>query len=322
MARQEAVRVQSSIGNLIGGVGPSFEAEIAGEADAKIDAEAKQAAPSQPLTRQAICQVAHEVAEENDLPVPLFTRLIWQESRFRPRAVSPVGAKGIAQFMPATAAERGLEDPFNPIEALPASAQFLRDLVDQFGNFGLAAAAYNGGPGRVSKWLKGKGGLPKETRNYVILITGRTAEHWAEAGKRGEPHPEATDVRDCEVAPLRVALAEIRNEQRTRAARRAVEEQEKEIARVQATWIAFFTGNWTRQGVQKIYAKLQKKYPKDFGERKPTVRVAARAKSKKKKGKNPTVQVRLAAETREEAEQLCKRLKEVGGACTVKKDPI
>ncbi|MCC6948543.1 MAG: transglycosylase SLT domain-containing protein [Bradyrhizobiaceae bacterium] len=319
VAEQEATRGQSSISKLIGTAGSSFEAKIAREPDARIDAASEQMQPSQPPTREAICQVLHEAAKENDLPVPLFARLIWQESRFRPRAVSPVGARGIAQFMPATAAERGLEDPFNPIEALPASAQFLRDLVEQFGNFGLAAAAYNGGPGRVSRWLQGRGGLPKETRDYVIHITGRTAEHWAKGGEHAKPHPEATDVSDCNVAPLHAALADIRNEARIRTVERAAEERGKAIARVQATWIALLTGNWTQQRVQMVYAKLQKKYPKDLGTRKPVVRMA-QIKSKKK-SKTPTVQVRLAAETREEAEKLCKRLQEAGGACAVKKDP-
>jgi hypothetical protein len=304
---------------LISGVGRLFEAEIGKEADAKIDPAREQTEPRLPLTRETICQILHEAAAEHALPAPLFTRLIWQESRFRPYVVSRVGAQGIAQFMPGTAAERGLEDPFDPLQALPASAQFLRDLIAQFGNFGLAAAAYNGGPGRVSRWLNGRGNLPKETRDYVIHITGRTAEHWARAGERGEPHPEAAEVKDCDVAPLRAALAEIRAQELAQAAERAAEERRKTIARVQATWIALLTGNWTQQWAEKVYARLQKKYPKDLGAHKPVVRVAA-AKSRRK-GKSPTVQVRLVAESREQAEQLCKRLKEAGGNCAVKKDP-
>lgn len=317
MSRNKIERARSSVSNLIGSAGEAIEAEIGKQPDLRIDAESDQSEPARPLTREAICQVLHEAAVEHELPVPLFTRLIWQESRFRTRAVSPVGAQGIAQFMPATAAERGLEDPFDPLQALPASAGFLRDLVAQFGNFGLAAAAYNGGPGRVGRWLKGQGGLPRETRDYVIHVTGRTAEHWARAGEEAEPHPEATAVRGCQVSPLRQALADIRAEERAQAARRAAEEQEKAIARAQATWIALLTGNWTQQGVQRVYAKLQKKYPKDLGSRKPVVRVA----KAKPKSKTPTVQVRLIADTREEAEQLCKRLKEAGGNCAVKKDP-
>lgn len=160
----------------------------------------------EPLAFDEICEVLEEVAEEFDLPTPLFTRLIWQESRFRNETVSRAGAQGIAQFMPRTAELRGLDDPFDPLQALPASADFLRELIDQFGNFGLAAAAYNGGPTRVRNWLAGRGRLPKETRDYVLRITGRPAEQWRNAEK-AKPHPDAFNVEDCKVRPIRAALS-------------------------------------------------------------------------------------------------------------------
>src|SRR5262245_58079764 len=65
-----------------------------------------------------ICRALAQAAVDNDLPVAFFTRLIWQESRFDPEAVSSAGAMGIAQFMPHTAARRGLVDPFEPLQAL------------------------------------------------------------------------------------------------------------------------------------------------------------------------------------------------------------
>ena len=103
-------------------------------------------------------------AAANALPVAFFMRLIWQESRFNPAAaVSPAGAQGIAQFMPETARLNRLENPFNPHEAIAKSAQLLRDLNPQFGNFGLAVAAYNAGPGRVRDWLADHRLLPDET---------------------------------------------------------------------------------------------------------------------------------------------------------------
>jgi Transglycosylase SLT domain len=106
-------------------------------------------------------------------------RVIWQESRFDALAVSPKGAAGIAQFMPATASWHGLANPFDPIEALRHSAAYLRELLSQFGNLGLAAAAYNAGPARVSAWLANHRALPNETRNYVALVTGWTTDEWA-----------------------------------------------------------------------------------------------------------------------------------------------
>jgi hypothetical protein len=155
----------------------------------------------EPLAFNDICEVIEDVAGEFDIPTPLCTRLIWQESRFRNETVSSAGAQGIAQFMPRTADLRGLDDPFDPLQALPASADFLRELVEQFGNFGLAAAAYNGGPTRVRNWLNGRGGLPKETRDYVRLITGRPVEHWRKAADAAA-HPEAFDVTDCKVRAI------------------------------------------------------------------------------------------------------------------------
>jgi Transglycosylase SLT domain len=120
----------------------------------------------------SICDALAAAAGENDLPIDFFARLIWQESRFDPTAVSRAGAQGVAQFMPATANSRGLADPFDPVEAISHSAKLLRDLRHEFGNLGLAAAAYNAGPGRVRDWLAGRRGLPRETDAYVRLITG------------------------------------------------------------------------------------------------------------------------------------------------------
>src|SRR5215510_8235995 len=139
---------------------------------------------------QSLCPLIQSVAAQNELPVEFFARLIWQESRLRPDAVGPVTrsgkrAQGIAQFMPATAAERFLLDAFDPAQALPKSAEFLRELRAKFGNLGLAAAAYNAGPQRVQDWLSGKRTLPSETLAYVRSVTGHSAEEWKRADARG-----------------------------------------------------------------------------------------------------------------------------------------
>ena len=114
--------------------------------------EAPSAAPPPPAragnvdVRESLCLMIESAARAQNLPLEFFARVIWQESRFQadvvgPRTRSGDRAQGIAQFMPRTAAERGLLDPFDPVQALPKAAEFLRELADQFGNLGLAAAA-------------------------------------------------------------------------------------------------------------------------------------------------------------------------------------
>jgi len=143
---------------------------------------------------QEVCDTLTDAAQKNNLPVPFFIHLLFQESGFNPAVVSPAGAQGIAQFMPETAADMGVKNPFDPLQAIPASARLLRNLVAQFGNLGLAAAAYNAGPKRIQNWLEKKvdkqvaekkiekkPALPEETQGYVKIITGRPVENWKQA---------------------------------------------------------------------------------------------------------------------------------------------
>ena len=145
------------------------------------DQSAAQRVPD--ISLGLLCDTLASSAHKSGLPVSFFANLIWQESRFVFRAVSPAGALGIAQFMPKTAAAIGLTNPLDPLKALPASARLLSGLFQRFGNLGLTAAAYNAGEARVSNWLSNKSGLPQETRNYVLAITGSPVEHWKEAAK-------------------------------------------------------------------------------------------------------------------------------------------
>jgi len=125
-----------------------------------------------------LCSALYTSARNNDLPVPFFANLIWQESRLHDDVVSKKGAMGIAQFMPEVAAEKGLNDPFDPLQAIPASARFLHELRLQFGNLGFVAAAYNAGAHRVAEWLERRGSLPRETRDYVVRVTGLSVDAW------------------------------------------------------------------------------------------------------------------------------------------------
>src|SRR5258706_11701356 len=183
---------------------------VDGEQFAKVEAPTRE--------RKNVSGAAvREAAESSDIRVAFLARLLWQESRFQAFEVSRVGAQGVAQFMPATAAEVGLDDPFDPFKALPASAKFLRKLHNEFGNLGLAAAAYNAGSGRIQKWLSGRSALPRETRDYVRIITGNNAENWLEESRTLALHLELPRGAPCEgvgglskakeVAAIPVALA-------------------------------------------------------------------------------------------------------------------
>ena len=152
----------------------------------RILTELKASNAPAPSFAEAICLSLARASLANGLPIDFFTRLIWQESHFNPRAQSYAGAQGIAQFMPATARARGLADSFEPFTAIEQSARFLSELRAQFGNLGLAAAAYNSGPGRVRAWLDGRGQLPLQTRAYVQIITGRPAKTWVGVSDKPE----------------------------------------------------------------------------------------------------------------------------------------
>jgi soluble lytic murein transglycosylase-like protein len=114
-------------------------------------------------TSEAICLLVESAAQAHGLPFEFFARLIWQESRFQPNCGRPddpqrSAGPGHRPVHAGTASERGLFDPFDPVSALPKSAEFLEELHTSFGNLGLAAAAYNAGPRRVRDWLKAVAG--------------------------------------------------------------------------------------------------------------------------------------------------------------------
>ncbi|MHB1938675.1 MAG: lytic transglycosylase domain-containing protein [Acidobacteriaceae bacterium] len=113
-----------------------------------------------------------------NVPPLLLSAQARRESRFNPNIVSYAGAQGLFQFMPATAAEYGLTNPFDPKAATFAAAHYLSDLYAEFGTWPLALAAYNAGPTTVRDWIASGGswpdnigGLPGQTQGYVANIT-------------------------------------------------------------------------------------------------------------------------------------------------------
>jgi soluble lytic murein transglycosylase-like protein len=113
--------------------------------------------------------MARDAARRHGIPEDLFLRLVQQESGWNANAVSHKGALGLAQLMPGTAAMLGV-NPGDPAQNLEGGARYLRQQFNTFGDWRLALAAYNAGPGAVQQF----GGIPpyRETQNYVRVIWG------------------------------------------------------------------------------------------------------------------------------------------------------
>ena len=266
-------------------------------------------------------------ARANGLPVDFFARVIWQESRFQPDTVGPrtrsgARAQGIAQFMPGTAAERRLLDPFNPVEALPKSAEFLAQLRDQFGNLGLAAAAYNAGPQRVRDAIAGARSLPAETRNYVLAITGRPVEDWLKPAKKPDEKPETTSAPGAAAAQdagaaepaappstCRTLMALLRQ-----APNLFVEQLQQHIDLVAAApWGVQLSAGFSRDHVLVEYSNLAKRFGEILEGHDPSIF----SQVLRSRGTRPFYQVRAGAPTRPEASALCAKILHAGGACFV-----
>jgi Transglycosylase SLT domain/SPOR domain len=253
---------------------------------------------------QSICRLIEASARDHGLPVDFLTRLIWQESSFHPGAVSPAGAQGVAQFMPGTAHERGLADPFDPEQAIPKSADYLADLARDFGNLGLAAAAYNGGPTRVAAWLAGESGLPYETRDYVAIVTRHQIDDW-----RGDA--AAATIADLAKSPAQTCS-------QITAAIRRVEPALMEPALVVtsgplAPWGVQLAGSFSKGAALASFARARRDYAAALGDIEPMI-LGSRLHSR---GARLYYRVRVPASTRAEAVSLCGKLHQLGGACLV-----
>jgi hypothetical protein len=291
---------------------PAVALETIPRADDEAPADKAPATESKPEPPQAalneggqesLCLIIESAAKANNLPVEFFVRVIWQESRFQPNAEGPVTrsgqrAKGIAQFMPGTANERRLLDPFDPVQALPKSAEFLNDLRNQFGNLGLAAAAYNAGPRRVQEWLAGSGGIPQETRNYVAAITGKNVDDWA--SPKNEKAPDPPSSTGC-----RGLLASLKN-----STNPFVTQLEERVRRAATKpWGIQIAAGFNRDNALTMYAKAMKGFNAVVGKDPILVHAA---------GTSTFYHVLIGTDTRREAEEFCDRMRREGGTCLVK----
>lgn len=236
------------------------------------------------------------------LPAGFFARLIWQESRFDPYALSVAGAQGIAQFMPLTARLRDVRNTFDPAEALAKSARYLRFLADKYGNFGLAAAAYNGGEGRMTRYVNAGGYLPGETRYYVEIVTGLPVEAWL-----ADPLPEP-DLRLSKTAPFIEACVKMAESEAVPSLDRTPGEWHP--------WGVLLAQNFSQPVAIRSFERAKAAHPKILGDERLMLLLA----------RNPSFGPRLrhfamiGRDSRKEAEVLCAALQADGGACIVRKN--
>lgn len=247
-----------------------------------------------------VCAIMGREAEYRGLPLEFFARLIWRESLFDPNAVSPKEAQGIAQFMPYTAKLRGLDDPFAPHKALPASALFLADLKRNFGNFGLAAAGYNAGAGAVSAWLQHKSQLPYETQDYVLFVTGRPAEDWSDPAA-SHPIPGIGGGKNFQDSCVKLV-------------NRQLNPSPPQVAPApRKPWGVVLSGGFSQARALQAFARIKGRYPSLLASAEPYV---ARRKNLSM-GTRKLVSVMVGADSRSEADKLCSKLQALGGACMV-----
>ena len=132
-------------------------------------------APSE-YTKEDINKIAEHFALQNGISPALIKSMIAVESSFNPTAISPKGAMGLMQLMPATAGEMNVSDPFSPIQNIEAGTGYFRMLLDRYDDdVTKALAAYNAGMGRVDR----AGGVPniRETKNYIDRVISTYQEH-------------------------------------------------------------------------------------------------------------------------------------------------
>jgi soluble lytic murein transglycosylase-like protein len=180
----------------------------AGEA---VPAPGADPGPPQAAAAQPFDAIVREIAAAHGLDPKLLHAVLIVESAYDPRAVSPAGARGLAQLMPGTAADLGVRDPFDPAENVRGGGQYLATMLSRYRDVRLALAAYNAGPGRVDR-TRGVPAIP-ETQAYVrdvvecflTLTAGRAARRVQECRASGGAAESGPSVETASADTLRTA---------------------------------------------------------------------------------------------------------------------
>ncbi len=245
-----------------------------------------------------VCRLIQREAEQNGLPAAFLARLIWTESRFDPGAVSPVGAEGIAQFMPGTAKLRGLVNAFDMETAIAASAEYLAEMRSAYGNLGRAAIGYNAGEERLRRWIGGNPFLPYETEAYVLKVLQEPSERFADRDYAAAIQPlskEHSFIEGCEKLPAMITRAPA-------------------VATPTKPWLVQLAGSFQRGAAERQLQQLRKQFSA-VANRGPVItrirRPGARAR---------IYAVGIGADSRSEANRLCAELRGKGASCIVQKN--
>ncbi len=246
-----------------------------------------------------VCRTIELASTHHKLDPNFLARLLWKESLFEAGAISPAGALGIAQFMPGTADIVGLDDPFNPAKSIDASARYLRELTDGFGNIGLAAVAYNGGENRAARYKADGGRLPFETLDYVEAITGHTADVWRSSPPTGDKLDLRLD-KNSQFLPACITLAGNRTIREFQTPQRAW------------PWGVIVASHPSKSGASQQVTRLNRQLRPILGGKRVNY-IQRRLTGSPRR----VYTAQIGYESKREAMAFCSRLKSLGGRCLV-----
>ena len=246
---------------------------------------------------ESICSLINSSARAQGLPVAFLTRLIWQESNFQPNAVSPAGARGIAQFMPATAGARGLADPFDPKRRSPRRPRCWPKCA--------TSSAISASPPPPT--TPDPAGSPNSSRGRPISRARRRI--MSRSSPTIPPRngaANAAKLTDEAVFPDGSCVQIVAKFHRAEPALFA-------HSSFWAPWGVQISGAFNKAAALRQYQRAEAQYAAILGGVQPMV-LAGRLRSR---GFRPFYRVRAPAQSRQQAEQMCAKLEKVGGACAV-----
>ena len=266
-----------------------------------------RAEPAGETIDQALCRMIEGAAASHRMPVDFFTRSSGRRAAFGRARRAGRGRRAWRSSCRGPPRERGLADPFDPEQAIPKSAELLDELRGRFGNLGLAAAAYNGGPARVEAWLAGRGGLP--ARHAIMSRASPAARRTTGPRRARRCRPMQPEGPPTKCLVLVAAFRRGSDRRMIEAYGGPIEESPL------APWGVQLAGNFSKERALASYARARARHADILREVVPMV-IGTRMRSR---GTRAFYRVRIPAATRQAAVDICGRLHKAGGACVVLK---